>query len=363
MKKQTIIYVGIIFVFGFVSIAYGQQPKRKVGYTTLTEHFFSIPNTTEFKRLNDLDYNKMNVEDKRISTEIEIDQNHYITITKRYLNGERYENDYENMISKSISRRDETTLYDKRDQVLYYYQSGANDILSNPLSEEEVRNYGEFSSGFLIPYQQMALYLRNNGYNVQYINGRQTLIAINREVEITIDYRNYLYEMRCFHQNNFYYSTTTQYQKWNNYIIPYIEINMSQDTLSDGSPFMKSEWIRYIDYMIIDEKGNKIIDYHNPDIEGVKNHHLEQYQEITQRDIELKLFPNPTSDYFTIQFPFYMEAKITVEVSNSLGTTIIKKEQLGQDPMSIDLTGYPSGIYLIKCNGDGVTKTAKIVKN
>lgn len=362
MKKQTIIYVGIIFVFGFVSIAYGQQPKRIVAYTTISEHFFSIPYTTEFKRLNDLDYNKMDVEDTKIATEIEIDQNRFITITKRYLNGERFENDYENMISKSITRRDETTLYDHRDQVLYHYQSGANDFLSNPLSEEEIRSYGEFSTGFLTPYQQMAVYLRNNGYNVQYIPGRQTLIAINREVEITIDYKNYFYEMRCFHQNNFYYSRTTQYQKWNNFIIPYIEMNMVQDSLSDGTPFIKSEWIRYLDYSIIDEKGHKIIDYHNPDLEGHKNHHLEPYEEIVPRELELVVFPNPTFDQVTVRFPFYMEEEVTVEISNSLGKTILKKEVLGDTQITIDLSDYLGGIYLIKCISGGITKTAKVIK-
>ena len=362
MKKQTIKTFGIMIVLGFVSMAHGQQPKRIVEHHTIVEHYFSIPYTTDFKRLSDLDYNKMEVENKKIHTKIEIDQNNLLTITKSYLNGERYENDYENMISKSISHRGETILFDDRDQVLYRYQSSNNDVLLHPLSEEEIRTYGDFSAPFLMPYPQMSTYFRNNGYHVQYIPNRQTLIAVNREVEIMIDYRNYLYEMRCFHLNNFYYSKTFQYQKWNNYLIPYIEINMIQDSLMDGSPFIKNQMIKYVDYSIIDENGNTLVEYKNKDIEGYKNHTIEPYTVIGQRELELKVYPNPTSDQFAIEFPFFMEESISIEISNTHGKVVYKDQSNNNEKLTIDISSFPNGIYLITCICDGITKTSKIVK-
>ena len=361
--KNDLKFIIVLFVllFGYNQTE-GQQIKRMVSYTTITEHYFSIPYADDFKKLNDLDYNKMVAQNEEINTQIVIDNQNVPLITKKYLNGMRYENDYENEVAKSVTNQNETILYDIYDQVLTTLPNDPNDPLFNALSEDEIRNFGEFTQMFRYsPYQTMQDLIHQN-FSVQYIPNRMVLIAINNEMELMVDYRKFIYEIRYFYQHNFNFSKTYQYQKWNGFIIPLMEVNMTQDSLSNQTPFIKTEIVKYKDYTIIDEKGATIISYKNPDLVVEKKIIIQPFEPILQRDIELKVFPNPTQGKVSIEFPFYMEEDVSVDISNSIGKIVYQNSYRQNEKVELDLSSFPNGIYFIKCVCDGITKSAKIIK-
>lgn len=73
------------------------------------------------------------------------------------------------------------------------------------------------------------------------------------------------------------------------------------------------------------------------------------------------VYPNPTADgkiFFTNQ-----EGKFsTASVVNSLGEVVVKPFDCEQGDNSVDLSGMANGIYLLLLEGDGVRKTAKVMK-
>ena len=357
--KQFIVFVTLCYSFTNI---YGQQFKKMVRYSTVSEHYFSIPYKDHFKELNDFDYNKMIAQNNEIYSEIIIDNQNFPSITTKYLNGMRYENDYENEVSKSVTNRIETILYDAQDHIIISQPNEPDDPFSRALSNDQVDNFGDYTSMFRSsPYQTMqALILQN--FRVQYIPSRLILIAVNNDVEITIDYRNYISEIRFFYQRNFNFSKTYQYQRFNGFIIPLLEINTVQDSLSNQTPFIKTEIIKYKEYSILNEKGVPILIFKNPELKIEKEIKIKPFEPISQRDIEMKVYPNPTQNIVTIEFPFYMEEEISVEISNCLGKIIFQKTIAQNEKIEADLTSFPDGIYFVKSVCDGITKSAKIIK-
>lgn len=74
---------------------------------------------------------------------------------------------------------------------------------------------------------------------------------------------------------------------------------------------------------------------------------------------DCKLFPNPTSSFLNINtsLPFFY-----YEILDYQGKILIQQE-IFQPQISVDLKGYPSGIYLIKVQANEEIRTFKIIKN
>lgn len=73
------------------------------------------------------------------------------------------------------------------------------------------------------------------------------------------------------------------------------------------------------------------------------------------------MYPNPTSDKLIID----NITNVTVEVYNHLGKTLIKESTVGdgKNQLTLDVSQWKVGIYIIKLNHDGVTQTLKFEKN
>ncbi|WP_394775347.1 T9SS type A sorting domain-containing protein [Flavobacterium sp.] len=73
---------------------------------------------------------------------------------------------------------------------------------------------------------------------------------------------------------------------------------------------------------------------------------------------QLNVYPNPSRDVFNIQ----TESNAKIEVYDNLGKEI-KKEKINQGISKLDMSKYPTGIYLLKItNENDQVKTVKIVK-
>jgi len=78
----------------------------------------------------------------------------------------------------------------------------------------------------------------------------------------------------------------------------------------------------------------------------------------------IKIYPNPSTGIFTIVNPAPSD-EIRVSVTNIFGellkTVFLKKSETGKTTETIDLTGYPKGIYLIGFMNDSHLWTDKLV--
>jgi Secretion system C-terminal sorting domain len=74
--------------------------------------------------------------------------------------------------------------------------------------------------------------------------------------------------------------------------------------------------------------------------------------------LAFKVYPNPSTGIFTIELPndeFY-----TLQITDIQGKTVSLQYQQ-QGKVSTDLSGYPSGLYIISAKGETNTFTAKLI--
>jgi uncharacterized protein (TIGR02145 family) len=79
-------------------------------------------------------------------------------------------------------------------------------------------------------------------------------------------------------------------------------------------------------------------------------------------DEKVKLYPNPISGQFTISFGPNPVEESHVTISNLQGMQVFSKIFKNVASDTIDLTGHPTGIYMVKVVTDGVSYEKKILK-
>jgi hypothetical protein len=73
----------------------------------------------------------------------------------------------------------------------------------------------------------------------------------------------------------------------------------------------------------------------------------------------VKIFPNPASDYLTIQLNRYAQ-NLTLDLFNSSGKLVREEKISSAQKIDWDVTTIPIGSYLLKMQGNGTSYTMKI---
>lgn len=75
------------------------------------------------------------------------------------------------------------------------------------------------------------------------------------------------------------------------------------------------------------------------------------------------LYPNPTKNTLNIHVDDNLGLPEQVAIFNTLGQTIFNKTVNNANDLSIDVSGYSNGVYLVKIQKEGQIKTLQFVKN
>ena len=75
---------------------------------------------------------------------------------------------------------------------------------------------------------------------------------------------------------------------------------------------------------------------------------------------KIEIYPNPTSDQFTIQFNNQSDEFFNVNLYNQNGELILQKQNL-KNTIKIDVQDLPKGIYLYQIIGETNQKTGKVI--
>jgi hypothetical protein len=73
------------------------------------------------------------------------------------------------------------------------------------------------------------------------------------------------------------------------------------------------------------------------------------------------IFPNPFTNFITLNFPFPQSTKALLKIFNSIGESVVEKEIQLED-QTLDLTSFPTGIYMVMVRNEKWTWNGKIVK-
>jgi hypothetical protein len=71
----------------------------------------------------------------------------------------------------------------------------------------------------------------------------------------------------------------------------------------------------------------------------------------------LVLYPNPASDFFRVRGA----GKLSLSLYDASGRTLKQVDQYEKE-RALDISGYPSGIYLVKMERDSSTEWVKLIK-
>jgi hypothetical protein len=82
-----------------------------------------------------------------------------------------------------------------------------------------------------------------------------------------------------------------------------------------------------------------------------------------EKQLNFKIFPNPTTDLLTIDFQdFNINQSVKIHIINSIGQiqkTVFINENLSQ----IDVSNLPKGIYFLKIIGNENIQVGEFLKN
>jgi len=111
-------------------------------------------------------------------------------------------------------------------------------------------------------------------------------------------------------------------------------------------------------------KGTSTFVKHESSIISLKNFATRQlggFAPLRETDLNgMRIFPNPTNGKVFIHHSGKTAECLQVSVFNARGQQVLKKK-LQSNPGTVDLSGYPGGIYYLKIDGNKVSKALKII--
>lgn len=101
-------------------------------------------------------------------------------------------------------------------------------------------------------------------------------------------------------------------------------------------------------------------------LHGVETNTL-NYQDLEKPKMDFGLYPNPTSGKVNLQVEQFIGQKVSIEVFNHLGQSIMQKDKMeALDPLEqLDLRRFPTGTYFVKISTatTSVTKRLAVTKD
>ena len=79
-------------------------------------------------------------------------------------------------------------------------------------------------------------------------------------------------------------------------------------------------------------------------------------------EIEIELFPNPSSDFLNISYNLISHSELTLEIFNTIGqssTDIVTIYNANKGTYKLDVSNLPIGTYFLKCNSNNISKVTK----
>ncbi len=84
-------------------------------------------------------------------------------------------------------------------------------------------------------------------------------------------------------------------------------------------------------------------------------------QPVPTEDLNIQVFPNPTSGLLTINLSSSAQSKITISLFSAQGQLVLRQVHPASGPISIDLTGYSKGTYILQTVINGAYIVKKVI--
>jgi len=75
----------------------------------------------------------------------------------------------------------------------------------------------------------------------------------------------------------------------------------------------------------------------------------------------LELVPNPTTGYFEVILPGFMNKNLSIELINPMGEVIYINNNINVNKLPINITEEPKGIYYVRIHNEKLLKVKKLI--
>jgi hypothetical protein len=370
MKRNILFNVSLISLFFVITVktnVYCQE--QQVNYCTNTRTSCAIPSCIDEKEITDLDRVKMMYDDLFECKE-EVIRNNKLTVTTYYPQEPRYENDYQYMVGKSVTSVEGMFLYDhKGNEITFVRNEGLEDNFIIP--SEYVKQYGIYNQTFKVDRDKALNSLKKSGFEV-YEEG-SLIVALSKTIEITVDLDKFIFETRFFDEKDrkLQLLHRTNYMRTGGYIVPVSETEVTYDILPSREILCQITRVKtYLSYQVLQDgkeiinEGEKIsykdYDFRHKSMQN--GGEIDQFEEIQYRETEIKVFPNPATDYITLVLPFYMNENIDITILNTIGIVVLSQHYAKGEQIDIDIHSLPAGVYVVRCIKNHKVISTRFVK-
>ena len=369
IKKYLIFLIPLFLIMIGTKNMYSQV--RQVNHCIVIKTYCAIPACINKDSITDLDRVKMMYDDRLECTEKVIGTNRCLTITTYYPQQQRFENDHQYMIGKSVTSVAGTALYDHEGDELVF-NADYNELYI--LTDEYVENYGIYTHVFtVIDKDDAIINLQNAGFQEVY-EYEGFVIAMLETFELAINFDEFIIETRVFHEDDGKLKNLhrTNYANTGGHIIPIEETMVKYDVLPSGIPYEITEVKSYLFYQVM-QNGNDIVtmgeeqsyenylyDLQHKSIQ--KSENIKQFEDILKRKTKLKVFPNPTEEQITVELPFYINDNVVVTLYNTLGVAVMSKHHSKGEQVEFDIRSLPAGVYVVRCVKNDKVVSTRFVK-
>ena len=320
-------FVLLLYAFG----AYGQPFQRQVLYETSTVKCFKVACDVEVISLSALDMVCLETKPAVIRQKEFVLEKDWLTISYVYPKQPRYDKDYEFKMGKSVTDKWGTTLYlhNGKEYLNLPNKEINNDFL---IDHETINTYGFFNDLF-DPSLKICDQLTREGIPF-YTWGQKLLIFHtheNEQIEVEIDFEQLYMETRTFVDKIHEFTDRTEYRRMDNWIIPAKDKRISYSELPSGIRYQITEIETYLSYLVINEKGDTLVNKEN-------------------NSFEIQVSPNPAQDYITIDFSIPINDDVNVQLLDIMNKVIRENDEFVKDgTLKIDVSTLEPSMYTVLC--------------
>lgn len=363
MSKKTCIMILALLVGAGIQLT-AQTKLREVIQTTQSSKVFAVPLETDLSELTNYDFTKMMSTDKLETKQKYIDKNQYLNVVINFPQLPRWENDYEFEVGKAEINKTGTKLYDHEGKMIF--ENADSSIIEDYyMDNKEISNYG-FNPTFDLDIRDLAKIYESMGFLVK-ISDNSVLSAISDTLEFYYDYKKLISETRVFEDTLLMVSDWQQFQKIDKYYIPKIYVMTTYDILSTGARLQVCELTDFLGYGVYDSNGKPIVEFNSGSTRSTDSDpgklNVSQFEEVNKKNCQLTVYPNPSSDFITVNLPYFASDYLDLEILNTQGAVIFSEKNIESGgSITTDISSFNPGLYLVRCGKSDKWVYTKLVK-
>ena len=343
------------------STLYGQR--KTVEYLLHTHYIHAVPEGTDMNKLAEIDIATLKLPESKEYFELIIDDNNKLkTVINNMQEPESYY-DIHNSIKQTEIDEYGITFHDYYGEITFTPYEEERENLE--LNEEIIKYWGTATNLFNGNMEELAK---------QFIMEDWQTVFAGSQLAVFKDTIEFLFDFETLYVGTLIFDKagTLQYvhgkfferiKDKEEFIIPLAEEIVTYDEFPhSGIRYQKTEIKDYVTYMIREGKEVIVNVKRETDETPEKGIEVYQFSEMETIDFNLKVYPNPASTQITLEFLSSTDDPVDIEIFNIAGASVLNSKGVTGNTATFDIAGLNTGVYIVHCRQNEVTKAVKFIK-